>query len=373
MRIRLQHLTKRYDQSLAIDRLDLEVEPGEFLVVLGPSGSGKTTALRLIAGLEEPDEGEIWMGERNVTRLPPRARDVAMVFQSYALYPHLTVAENIAFPLRVRKLGEAEARRRVQEAAAKLGLEGKLERRPRALSGGERQRVALARAIVRQPNAFLMDEPLSNLDAQLRLETRAELKRLQHELRATTVYVTHDQAEAMTLAHRVAVMAAGRLQQVDTPANVYNHPANRFVAGFVGSPPMNLLDGRADSQARGIALNGAVWPLRDEAARASDPTAPRAGAAGTPWDRLGRRERVVLGIRPEHVQVSSHERLGAVPGRVYVSEPAGNENVVVVRLGEQMLTARVPAEVELDYDQPVWVSAAAERMHFFEPDTGKAI
>ena len=359
LRIRLSQLTKRYDEQMAVDHLDLEVSPAEFLVVLGPSGCGKTTTLRLIAGLEEPDEGEIWLGERNVTRLPPRARDVAMVFQSYALYPHLTVAENIAFPLRVRKVPTGEAARRVQEAATKLGLEGLLERRPRTLSGGERQRVALARAIVREPNAFLMDEPLSNLDAQLRLETRGELKRLQHELRATTVYVTHDQAEAMTMAHRVAVMAGGLLQQVDTPANVYNHPANRFVAGFLGSPPMNLLEGRADLQARAISLDGAVWDLGED--------------AGQALDRLRGREQVVLGLRPEHVRLWSEARPGAVPGRVYVSEPVGNENVVVVRLGRQMLTARVSAELELDYDQAVWVSAAAERMHFFEPETGQAI
>ncbi len=357
--IRLRQLTKHYGSHLAVDRLDLEVTPGEFLVLLGPSGCGKTTTLRMIAGLEEPDEGEIWLGERDVTRLPPRSRDVAMVFQSYALYPHLSVAENIAFPLRVRKVPSEEMARRVHEAAAKLGLERLLQRSPRELSGGERQRVALARAIVRQPNAFLMDEPLSNLDAQLRLETRAELKRLQHELGVTTVYVTHDQAEAMTLAHRVAVMKDGALQQLNTPANVYNHPANRFVAGFLGSPPMSFLEGRADPEGCAFAVDGLVWPLGEK--------------AGQVLERLRGHPRVVLGLRPEHVELSSRSRPGAVPARVYVTEPAGSENLVVVRLGEQTLTARVSAELELDYDQAVWVSAPAERMHFFESETGKAI
>ena len=310
----------------------------------------------MIAGLEQPDEGEIWMGDRNVTELPPRERDVAMVFQSYALYPHLTVEQNIAFPLRVRKVAVDEMARRVREVAAKLGLSALLDRRPRALSGGERQRVALARAIVRQPNAFLMDEPLSNLDAQLRLETRAELKRLQHELGVTAVYVTHDQAEAMTLAHRVAVMAGGVLQQVDTPANVYNQPANRFVAGFLGSPPMNLLEGSADPAGRSFNMEGTAWPL-----------------AGEVWKRLGGKNQVVMGVRPEHIRLAMQETPGAVPGRVYVSEPAGSENMVVVRLGRQMVTARVSAEMNLDYDQAVWIGAVAERMHFFELPSGKAI
>jgi multiple sugar transport system ATP-binding protein len=354
--IRLSNLTKRHGTHLAVDHLSLEVRKGEFLVVLGPSGCGKTTTLRMIAGLEDPDEGEIWLGDRNVTELPPRERDVAMVFQSYALYPHLSVEENIAFPLRVRKVAAQEMARRVHEAAAKLGLDRLLDRRPRALSGGERQRVALARAIVRQPNAFLMDEPLSNLDAQLRLETRAELKRLQHELGVTSIYVTHDQAEAMTLAHRVAVMAGGLLQQVDTPANVYNQPANRFVAGFLGSPPMNLLEGRADLGERVFNMDGTAWPLVEEALR-----------------RLGGRDQVVMGVRPEHIRLAIKETPGAVPGRVYVSEPAGSENMVVVRLGGQMVTVRVSAEMNLDYDQTVWLGAAAERMHFFEPVSGKAI
>jgi len=256
-----------------------------------------------------------------------------MVFQNYALYPHLSVEENIAFPLRVRKMAHKEARRRVTDAAEKLGLTALLDRRPRALSGGERQRVALARAIVRQPNAFLMDEPLSNLDAKLRTTTRAELKRLQHELGTTTVYVTHDQSEAMTLAHRVAVISSGVLQQLDTPANVYNQPENLFVAGFLGNPPMNLLD-------------GSLWQGHDS---------------------------LVVGIRPEHVIVSPVEVPGAVPGRVYVTEPAGSESLVVVKLGQEFLTARVSGDTGLQYDQLVWLSAQTGRLHFFDRASGKAL
>ncbi len=340
MKIRLENLTKRHGAHAAVNALNLEVNEGEFLVVLGPSGCGKTTTLRMIAGLEEADEGRIFLGERDITNLEPRHRDIAMVFQSYALYPHLTVAGNIAFPLRVRKTPRVEAERRVKDAADKLGLTRLLERLPRALSGGERQRVALARAIVRQPNAFLMDEPLSNLDAKLRLTTRAELKRLQHELGTTTVYVTHDQAEAMTLADRIAVLSNGVLQQLDTPANVYNHPKNLFVAGFLGSPPMNLLEG--GPAPGGFQHDDVVWPVKP---------------AG--------HDSLFMGIRPEHLCLYTIERPECVAGRVYVTEPAGSENLVVVKVGNQLVTARVPVEMALRFDQPVWLSAAAGQVHFF--------
>jgi multiple sugar transport system ATP-binding protein len=355
MKLRLENLTKRHSSHTAVDRLNLEVREGEFLVVLGPSGCGKTTTLRMIAGLEHPDEGSIWLGDRDITNVEPRNRDVAMVFQSYALYPHLTVAENIAFPLRIRKVATEVAAQRVRDAAAKLGLTKLLDRRPRALSGGERQRVALARAIVRQPNAFLMDEPLSNLDAQLRLETRAELKRLQHELGVTTVYVTHDQAEAMTLSHRVAVLSGGILQQLDTPVNVYNQPMNLFVAGFLGSPPMNLLPGGLDGASGVFVMDDQVqWPL--------------SGDMPCPSNRG-----LVMGIRPEHVRLQTTAAPGTVAGRVYVTEPAGNENLVVVKLGKQSLTARVSADTGLGYDQEVWVSAPTARLHFFDQASGQRI
>jgi len=356
MKLRLENLTKRHSSRLgsqvAVDGLNLEVRSGEFLVVLGPSGCGKTTTLRLIAGLEQADVGRIWLGDRDITQLEPRDRDVAMVFQSYALYPHLTVEENIAFPLRIRAVPREAAAQRVREAAAKLGLGRLLDRRPRALSGGERQRVALARAIVRQPNAFLMDEPLSNLDAQLRLETRGELKRLQHELGVTTVYVTHDQAEAMTLAHRVAVLSGGILQQLDTPVNVYNQPMNLFVAGFLGSPPMNLLQGVLDPSGGFTMDDNVQWPMN--------------GACLQPPGK-----RLVMGIRPEHVRLQTAPAPGTVAGRVYVTEPADNENLVVVKLGQQSLTARVSADTGLEYDQEVWVSAPPARLHFFEQASGR--
>jgi multiple sugar transport system ATP-binding protein len=361
MKLTLRHLTKRHGPHTAVNRLSLEARDGEFLVVLGPSGCGKTTTLRMIAGLEDPDEGEIRLGERDITHLAPRDRDIAMVFQSYALYPHLSVEENIAFPLRVRKVEAAEAGRRVRAAAEKLGLGPLLGRRPRALSGGERQRVALARAIVRQPNLFLMDEPLSNLDARLRLETRAELKHLQHELGVATVYVTHDQAEAMTLGHRVAVLDGGILQQLDTPLNVYNQPANLFVAGFLGSPPMSLLKGRVDLAAGAIVVDGLAIPLPPEA-----------------WERVRSRDQqsVVAGVRPENVRLDNEPNRaasGAIPGRVYVAEPAGSENLVVIRLEAQSVTARVPSERGFDYDQAVWWSVPSGRWHWFNPETGLAL
>src|SRR6185503_9930352 len=246
MSIKLNNLTKSFGETAAVDDLSLEVNDGEFVVLLGPSGCGKTTTLRMIAGLEQATSGNILIDGRRVNDIPTQRRDVAMVFQSYALYPHMTVAENIGYPLRIRKLDRELMRAKIQETAALLEIEPLLARKPRELSGGERQRVALARAIVRNPRAFLMDEPLSNLDAKLRLQMRAELKRLQKKLATTTVYVTHDQAEAMTLGHRVAVMHKGRLQQFDTPLEIYHHPANRFVAEFVGTPSMNFFAGELE-------------------------------------------------------------------------------------------------------------------------------
>src|SRR5215472_9120644 len=243
MDVRYQQVSKAFGAFHALAPLDLHVRDGAFLALLGPSGCGKTTALRLLAGLERPTSGHIYIGDRDVTFVPTKERDIAMVFQSYALYPHLKVADNIAYPLRVRKVDQAERMRQVRKVAELLGLEDFLERRPAQLSGGQRQRVALARAIIRRPQAFLMDEPLSNLDAQLRLQMRIEIKRLQRELVATMLYVTHDQVEAMTMADRIAVMHKGQLQQLATPAELYAHPANLFVATFCGSPPMNILSG----------------------------------------------------------------------------------------------------------------------------------
>src|SRR3954463_8711394 len=243
MRVRFQRATKRFGAHLAADGINLDVESGECLVLLGPSGCGKTTLLRLLAGLETLDAGEIWIGDRRVDQLEPARRDVAMVFQNYALYPHFSVFDNIAFPLRARRENAADIDRRVRESAARVGLENLLARRPAQLSGGQQQRVALARAIVRNPTVSLMDEPLSNLDAQLRLQTRTELKRLHRELGTTMIYVTHDQGEAMTLGGRIAVMKAGAIEQIGTPLDLYRRPVNTFVGPFLGSPPMNLIAG----------------------------------------------------------------------------------------------------------------------------------
>src|SRR5215813_3528607 len=263
MSINLSHLSKSFGDTVVVDDLSLEINDGEFVVLLGPSGCGKTTTLRMIAGLESPTSGEIFIAGQPVKDLPPPRRDVAMVFQSYALYPHMTIAQNIGYPLRVRKLRDDQIRKQVRETARLLEIEALLQRKPRELSGGERQRVALARAIVRHPRAFLMDEPLSNLDAKLRLQMRGELKRLQQTLATTTVYVTHDQSEAMTLGHRVALMNRGKLQQFDTPLEIYNRPANRFVAEFVGSPGMNFICGRIDLSQQKFVRDGLNLSLHD--------------------------------------------------------------------------------------------------------------
>lgn len=327
MALELDRVTKRFAGREVVSGVSLTAEDGEFVVLLGPSGCGKTTLLRMIAGLETPDEGAIRLGGIEITRNQPRDRDLAMVFQTYALYPHMSVAQNIGYPLRVRKQGAREIAPQVESVAARLGLSKLLSHFPRQLSGGERQRVALARAIIRRPKAFLMDEPLSNLDARLRVEMRAELKHLQHELSIVTVYVTHDQAEAMTLAHRIAVMREGKIQQFDTPANVYHRPANTFVAGFVGSPAMNLIE-QPDQ---------------------------------------------IVGIRPEDVELSTSEQPGFSAARVYVAEEMGNETIVVIAQGNSHITTRVPAGLYLNFDTRVWYRFREGKLHRFEKATGVRI
>ncbi len=314
-RVEYHGVQKRFGDVVALRDFDLTVPDGAFLVMLGPSGCGKTTALRILAGLELPTAGTVSLGDRDVTRLQPRDRDVAMVFQSYALYPHMSVGENIAYPLKLRRIGGEERRRAVREAAELLEIGHLLDRRPRQLSGGQRQRVALARAIVRQPQAFLMDEPLSNLDAKLRASMRGEIKRLQKRLAATTLYVTHDQAEATTMADLVAVMRDGVLQQLAPPLEIYDRPANRFVATFVGSPPLNVLAGGLDGDRRAFVVAGTPLPLADAVYEAC----ARAGA-------------VELGMRPEDLALCAPDEEGALRGEVYVVEPLGNETLVAVRL-----------------------------------------
>jgi multiple sugar transport system ATP-binding protein len=335
----------------------LSTEDGEFVVLLGPSGCGKTTTLRMLAGLEDVTAGDILIGAERINNIPTQQRDIAMVFQSYALYPHMTIAENIAYPLRVRKTAPDEIRRRVERVAKMLEITSLLKRRPRDLSGGERQRVALARAIVREPRVYLMDEPLSNLDAKLRVQMRGELKRLQHELGTTTVYVTHDQAEAMTLAHRVAVMRRGRLQQFDTPMNIYNRPANRFVAEFVGSPSMSFIEGSMDVGARFFTSGALAIPLTD-----------------SQLERLIEYEGVTLGIRPEHVHVSTIRREGLLPASVYVTELMGNETFVFLRLaGGEKIIARAAAEFRAELETPVWVQFEMDKAAFFDTESGESL
>ncbi|HEX8854186.1 MAG TPA: ABC transporter ATP-binding protein [Thermoleophilaceae bacterium] len=349
MDVQYKGVSKTFGSTEALAPLDLTVPDGKFLAMLGPSGCGKTTALRLLAGLEQPTTGSIFIGDRDVTRLEPRHRDVAMVFQSYALYPHKSVADNIAYPLRLRRGSSAERDERVRNVAELLGISELLDRAPRQLSGGQRQRVALARAIIRHPQAFLMDEPLSNLDAQLRLQMRVEIKRLQRELGVTTLYVTHDQIEAMTMADLIAVMRDGHLQQLATPAELYAHPTNLFVARFCGSPPMNILDGEVTDGAFRHA--GGSISLRD---------APVRGP-------------VKLGFRPEHAAFAEPGTADALEGEIYVVEPLGNETLVTMRVDGQLLNVRTSAGFSRPVGERCAVRPVPEQVHLFDTESGGAL
>jgi multiple sugar transport system ATP-binding protein len=347
--VTFKNVTKRFDDFVAVADLNLEVRDREFLVLLGPSGCGKTTTMRMIAGLESASEGDIYIGDRLVNNVLPKYRDVAMVFQSYALYPHMTVYRNIEYPLRIRKIPEPGRRQAVEAAARKVELEDFIERLPKQLSGGQRQRVALARALVRTPTVFLMDEPLSNLDAKLRLQMRAELKHLQHELAITTVYVTHDQIEAMTLATRVAVMDQGRLQQLGTPREIYNDPANLFVAGFIGSPSMNLLPGGLEEgrfAGAGLAL---------------------AGVGG------GTRDNVVLGIRPEDVSIAAGPDQTHVTVQIYTAELTGESVLVTAKLGKELVTVRVDKDFEGEIDSEMHLHFDVAKTYLFDARTEQRI
>jgi len=346
-RVALRHLTKGFGSGAkpVLQDLSLEVSEGELLVLLGPSGCGKTTALRCIAGLESPDAGEILIGGRDVTHLPPAERDVAMVFQNYALYPHLTARQNIAFPLEMRRLPRPEVARRVEETAGRLGLGALLDRRPAQLSGGQRQRVALGRAIVRAPQVFLFDEPLSNLDARLRVEMRAELLKLHRALGATLIYVTHDQVEAMTMGQRIAVLHDGRLRQLGTPAEVYQRPADVFVARFIGSPGMNILEGTALDR-------------RGE-------TAVDCGSFTIPVALSEYAGQVHLGVRPEHVAMCGADQ-GQGNGQVLVVEPLGAETLVHLDAGGQQLVARLPGIVDVRVGDRVGFRLDRRHLHLFD-------
>jgi multiple sugar transport system ATP-binding protein len=343
--VTLRSLTKAFDAvgHPALHELTLEVASGEFLVLLGPSGCGKTTALRCIAGLEEPTAGEIWIGAREVTHLPPADRDVAMVFQNYALYPHLSVRENIGFPLSLRRLSRVEITRRVRAAAERLGLGDLLERRPGQLSGGQRQRVALGRAIVREPKAFLFDEPLSNLDAKLRAEMRAEILGLHKSLGITMLYVTHDQIEAMTMGQRIAVLHQGRLRQLGRPAEVYGRPADVFVARFLGSPGMNVLPARPVRKGRRDMACGSL----------------RLRLRAVPEGELQ------VGIRPEHVELCAAGE-GTGDAQVRLIEPLGSDTLVHLAAGTASLVAKVPGIPVLTDGELVGVRVATEHLHCFD-------
>jgi len=354
MRVRFERVGKRFGAQAALREIDLTVEPGECLVLLGPSGCGKTTLLRLLAGLESPDAGRLWIGAREVTALPPAQRDVAMVFQNYALYPHLSVFENIAFPLRARHVAPDEVAPRVRKAAARLELDGLLERRPAQLSGGQQQRVALARAIVRAPAVCLMDEPLSNLDAQLRVQTRGELKRLQQELGTTTLSVTHDQGEAMTLGRRVALLREGAIEQLAAPLELYRRPATRFAATFVGSPAINLWPAVVRGPGR-LEVLGTELPV---------PPSLTASLGTAAFE---------VGVRPEDVTVHDAEGPGRVAASVLVVEPMGSETVLILDRDGQRVTARTAADRVADPGTRLWIAPALERAVFFDAASGRRV
>jgi multiple sugar transport system ATP-binding protein len=397
--ITFDDVTKIYgDGHRAVSDLNLDVKDGEFVVLVGPSGCGKTTALRMIAGLEEISDGQIRIGDRVVNNLPPGKRDVAMVFQNYALYPHMTVAENIGFALRMRKVPKEEARRRIAETARIIGLVDHLDRKPRQLSGGQRQRVAMGRAIVREPQVFLMDEPLSNLDAKLRVQMRAEISRIQRQLAVTTVYVTHDQVEAMTMGDRVAVMRRGELQQFEPPQRLYEQPANLFVASFIGSPAMNILEGRLEPDGDGVlcrvgtaALSVPREVLNDRPAltgymgkviavgirpEALDEPGPQKGGDG---GRLRGRVQAVEVLGPEqlaHVEVEARPVLveDVLEGLVDVAEA---EDLVEIKTEADgvrtTVVARLAVSAAMRPEDDIELAVNVRRLHFFDLDTGEAI
>ncbi|MGH2454572.1 MAG: ABC transporter ATP-binding protein [bacterium] len=361
-KVQLENLSKIFGTVKAVNDVTLEIPDQKFTVLVGPSGCGKTTCLRLVAGLEEATSGSIYIGERRVNDVPPKDRDIAMVFQNYALYPHMSVYDNMAFGLKLRKFPREEIAQRVREAAEILGIQELLHRKPKALSGGQRQRVAVGRAIVRKPQVFLFDEPLSNLDAKLRVQMRVELKRLHDRLETTAIYVTHDQVEAMTLGDRVVVMKDGWIQQVGEPLELYGKPANRFVAGFIGSPAMNFTEVRIAEtggvlRAENSGINVAIPPARAERLR------PYKGQS------------VTLGIRPEDLRIAPGADLKdhSFDAVVEVVEPLGSEILLDVKVGPSMMVARVEPTVRVKVHEPIRLALDPERLHFFDARTEQAV
>jgi len=361
-RILIKNLMKRFGDVVAVNDVSFKVEDKEFLVLLGPSGCGKTTTLRCIAGLEAPDEGEIYIGDTLVNELPPKDRNVAMVFQSYALYPHMKVFDNIAFPLKMHKVPKDEIRKRVKRTAELLRITHLLDRKPRQLSGGEAQRTALGRAIVRDPMVFLMDEPLSNLDAKLRIYMRTELKRLQRDLGVTTVYVTHDQVEAMTMSDKIAIMNLGMLQQLGDAYEIYNRPANLFVAGFIGSPPMNLMNCTFTEKNGSCFLDAGTFtlPIPDD-------------ISGIIKEKATSSE-LILGARPKDISLGKRRTPeNFVEAEVYVTEPLGSEVIVDLKVGDKLVKAETTPDFAISISERVWIGFIRERMHLFDKKTEKII
>ena len=367
--VRLENLTKRFDDVIALDGVNLDIHNQEFFVLLGQTGAGKTTTLRCIAGLDLPEDGAIYLDNQQINHLTPAERDVAFVFQAHILYPHLTVYENMAFPLHPRGLSEDEISHRVTEIASMLHIEHLLQRKPNQLSGGETQRVGLGRAMVRRPQLFLMDEPISNLDAKLRTEMRAEIKWRQRQLETTTLYVTHDQIEAMSMADRVAVLEAGRVQQVGTPTEIYDQPANLFVAGFIGNPSMNLIPcqlGTTGARAYLDLVGGHRMEVRDE-------------RIAHPLTASGIERRLILGVHPEDLLINTDHSPENIPVEVYSFEPLGAETIVDVVLSQGgidediILKSRVGMTFDVHIGQTLWMTCVPDRIHLFDRDTGEAL
>jgi len=364
--IQLRNLTKRFEDVIAINNVSLETQDREFLVMLGPSGCGKTTTLRSIAGLEHPQEGDIFIGETRVNGLAPADRDIAFVFQFYALYPHLTVYDNIAFPLKAAKVAKSDIEERVLRVAQMLRIEHILNRKPSLLSGGEMQRVAIGRSMIRRPTVFLMDEPMSNLDAKLRVEMRSELKRLQQQLGTTAIYVTHDQVEAMSMADRIAIMDHGRLKQIGTPEAVYNQPENLFVAGFMGNPSMNLLPCWFDSAEQQLRLEHTEVAIKLESQHID-------------LIRPAISDQLVFGIRPERAHLSTIPTASNLQAKVHLVEPLGSANIIDILLGRDpvgelvLLRVRTHPTLMPDPGQVVWLHLEQQHVHIFDRVTGEAL
>jgi len=354
--VQLEKVTKIYDNDfVAVKSVDIDIQDKEFIVLVGPSGCGKSTLLRMIAGLEDISSGELRIDGKVVNDVPPKDRDIAMVFQNYALYPHMTVYENMAFGLKLRKFPKEEIDERVKEAADILDLAHLLDRKPKALSGGQRQRVAVGRAIVRKPKVFLFDEPLSNLDAKLRVQMRTEISKLHSRLESTMVYVTHDQIEAMTMGDKIVVLKDGLVQQIDSPLNLYNNPHNKFVAGFIGSPAMNFINGKIEKNGRYTFISDSInVPIPEDKAH-----------------KLASYENksVTLGIRPEHIQYSMEPNdTASIPATIEVIEPMGNETVLYVKAGKNELTARILPQSDLRVGTECQLSINLQKIHFFDSE-----